>query len=173
MKTGALIILLTMSCLSAFSQNTISGSTIDSITNTNIINTRVTLFNSDTTFFLEERTANNGNFQFNNIPDGNYSIEGFYLDNGLMQVTVNPTVYPNLCDTVIAELHNVNSPYAFVYSSKGTISTSGNGTFGFPALSAGKRYYLVIRHRNGLETWSANPIVIFNNMIYDFTNAQN
>ncbi len=99
-------------------------------------------------------------------------IEGFYLGAGQMQASVNPVNFPNLCDTIIAELHNVNSPYGIVFSSKSTLSTSGTGNFYFPR-EAGGNYYLAIRHRNGMETWSANPVYIADKTTYNFTNAQN
>ena len=100
-------------------------------------------------------------------------IQGFYLSNGFMRASVNPSIYPNLCDTVVVELLNINPPYPIAHSIKGVIATNGNGTFNFPFTTAGKSYYLVIRHRNSIETWSSNPVVIYNNGLYDFTSAAN
>ena len=33
-------------------------------------------------------------------------------------------------------------------------------------------YYIVIRHRSGLETWSANPVTLTSNGTFDFTIGQ-
>jgi subtilisin-like proprotein convertase family protein len=97
-------------------------------------------------------------------------IEGFYLGNGTMAATVNPGLYPQLCDTVIVELRNTLSPYAVAYSKKGTIDINGNGVFDFPSSAAGQNYFIAVHHRNAIETWSANPVFVFNNITYDFTN---
>ncbi len=99
-------------------------------------------------------------------------IQGFYLANNLMTATVNPVLYPTLCDTVTVELHKSISPYNMEYKSTGTINVSGNGIFNFPNAVLNQNYYLVIRHRNALETWSSNPVLITYNTTYDFTNAQ-
>ena len=99
-------------------------------------------------------------------------IEGFYLGAGQMQASIDPVSFPNLCDTIIVELHNVNSPYSTAFSSKNILSTSGIGNFYFPNTAAGN-YYLVIRHRNGIESWSAVPVNISEGTNYNFTNAQN
>ena len=34
-------------------------------------------------------------------------------------------------------------------------------------------HQLMIRHRNGIETYSVNYVYVFDNTIYHFTNAQN
>ncbi|MBL0097200.1 MAG: hypothetical protein IPP46_12470 [Bacteroidetes bacterium] len=44
------------------------------------------------------------------------------------------------------------------------------GNFVFPGSSIGNSYYIVVRHRNAIETWSKFPI-LFNGtaVTYDFT----
>ncbi|MBL0105603.1 MAG: PKD domain-containing protein [Bacteroidetes bacterium] len=100
-------------------------------------------------------------------------IDGLYLGSGLMTASVNPTSNPTLCDTITVELHSNVSPYALLYSVKSTINTSGNGSFVFPTARAFS-YYIVVKHRNALETWSASAI-LFNaaTVSYDFTTAAN
>ena len=97
-------------------------------------------------------------------------IEGFYLNNGTMIAVADPTNYPNLCDTIFVELHNVFSPYGLVHSVKNTIDINGNGQFIFPADVLTHSYFIVIRHRNSIETWSKTP-VLFNVAVvnFDFT----
>jgi hypothetical protein len=99
-------------------------------------------------------------------------IQGFYRGNNLMAATVNPVLYPTLCDTITVELHKLISPYTMEYKCTGTINVSGNGSFNFPNAVLNQNYYVVIRHRNALETWSSNPVLITYNSTYDFTNAQ-
>ncbi len=95
-------------------------------------------------------------------------IEGFYTGSGQMTGVLSPSV----CDTITVSLAGTISPYSIQYSVKGTINRSGNGSFAFPGSAFGKSFYLVINHRNTLETWSASPFalpVAVNN--YDFTTA--
>jgi len=79
---------------------------------------------------------------------------------------------PGITDTVTLQLASANSPYNILYSSTSTINTSGNGTFSFTNVPLGFAYYIVVKHRNTLETWSAAP-VMFNStsLSYDFTTA--
>jgi subtilisin-like proprotein convertase family protein len=116
-----------------------------------------------------------GNFTITNGSTININmkifIEGFYLGAGMMEASVDPVNYPSLCDTVVLELRSALSPYSVLYSCKSTISTSGNGIFEFPSQAEGNSYYFVIRHRNAIETWSANAMLVSNNLSYDFTNA--
>ncbi len=99
-------------------------------------------------------------------------IEGFYLGNNIMTSVSASSENSALCDTVTIELHLANSPYSLVYSTSAGINVSGNGSFEFPNSVQGNSYYIVVRHRNALETWSATP-VFFNgtSVSYDFTNA--
>jgi hypothetical protein len=67
-----------------------------------------------------------------------------------------------VADKVTVELHNVISPYASVYSYS-NVDLNTNGTLSIntlPAAISGS-YYLVIKHRNSIETWSKLP--------YDFS----
>ncbi len=101
-------------------------------------------------------------------------IEGYYKSFETMNASVNPTLYPLLCDTVQIELHASSPPYTLIQSKKGTIDINGNGSLVFSQISLGNIYYVVVRHRNSLETWSTNPIVFSSTTIsYSFTNAAN
>jgi hypothetical protein len=97
-------------------------------------------------------------------------IEGYYIGGGLMQAAPDPFNHPLLADTVLIELRNNVSPYALAFSQKGTINTNGNGSFIFP--TGPSSYYMVVKHRNALETWSASPVQMNSLSTYDFTNSQ-
>jgi hypothetical protein len=95
-------------------------------------------------------------------------IEGFYRGGGTMTAIVNPGV----CDTISVELHQSVSPYTLLATSKSTINTTGNGTFTFSSSLIGGNYYLVVHHRNTLETWSRLPLSINTSAVsYDFTTS--
>ena len=60
-------------------------------------------------------------------------------------------------DTVTVLLRGANSPYPIVGSEKGIVDAFGNLTVCIPGVSAGN-YYIVLKHRNSIETWSASPV---------------
>ena len=111
----------------------------------------------------------NGQYQIGKKTETNTSvsvnltlgIEGFW--NGTTQVA----------DTVTLELRNSTSPYAVVATAKRVLTPGiGYGNFEFSSLSSGS-YYIVVKHRNALETWSASPVAMTpgGNYDYDFTTA--
>ena len=100
-------------------------------------------------------------------------IEGFYIGNNLMNATLSNIFSGDntiTCDSLTVELHNENPPYNLEYISVGTISKFGFGSFIFPTSVLNERYYIVIKHRSAIDTWSKNPI-LFNekNVNIDFT----
>ena len=90
-----------------------------------------------------------------------------------MRAAVNPGLYPTLCDSVKIELHNAVAPYSLVDYNQGTINTNGTGQFLLPTTAIGQSFYLVVKHRNTLETWSANPVNITSGGTYDFSTSAN
>ena len=71
-------------------------------------------------------------------------IEGFYD-----QVSDNM-----VNDTAGIYLRNNSVPYNIIDSSKGMLSSSGTGSFIFSNAVNSTNYFLVIKHRNSIETWS-------------------
>lgn len=59
-------------------------------------------------------------------------------------------------DSVKIFLHNSVSPFAKVDSAKVKLNNSGNGVMTFTHTSPGS-YYIVVTHRNSIETWSKLP----------------
>ncbi len=90
------------------------------------------------------------------------SIEGFY-NNGRL----------NMKDTVSTYLRNIISPYAIVDSAKIVIDSITFTGLGFFNHAVDGAYYLTIKHRNSLETWSSAGGYFFgrgsSNNLYDFT----
>jgi hypothetical protein len=53
-----------------------------------------------------------------------------------------------------------------------TLSTTGLTTMTLPRTMFNKQYYVVVKHRNSIETWSANPVTMNSaSKAYDFTIA--
>ena len=76
-------------------------------------------------------------------------------------------------DTVTVELRGINPPYNLVESKKILINSAGTGSGVFATAVNGTQYFIVLKHRNGIETWcSAGQFFTSDVLIYDFTNAQ-
>jgi uncharacterized protein (TIGR02145 family) len=75
-------------------------------------------------------------------------------------------------DTVNVELHNSVAPFALVDSVQGILDTAGVGTFHFSNAVNGTLYYLSIKYRNSIETWSS-AAQSFNSFVlnYNFTDS--
>ena len=96
-------------------------------------------------------------------------IEGFYLGAGKLQASVDPVNHPGVCDTIQLELHSTVFPYDVIHSEKIILSTLGEVSANLPGYMEGNSYYLVVRHRNALETWSSSPVLFGSPTNYDFT----
>ena len=72
------------------------------------------------------------------------------------------------CDTVTIQLRQSTAPYNIVSESKSVLQTNGQIRFSGNA-SLGQSYYIVLIHRNTVQSWSANPVTITENTFYDFT----
>lgn len=87
-------------------------------------------------------------------------IEGYYIGSGIMAaVLMNQGIGsdPLVTDTVETELREAAYPYGITASGKTLLHTDGTAQVSFQA--APGSYYIAVRHRNGLYTWSANPLV--------------
>lgn len=104
-------------------------------------------------------------------------IEGYYVSNGAMTPVLYNTGLTNnqtICDTVTVELHRSVPPYDLIQSVKGLISTNGYGSFIFSSFTDNNSYYLVLKHRNSITTWSAGPVTFTGSVIsYSFADALN
>jgi len=89
-------------------------------------------------------------------------IEGFY--NGSI---MKP-------DTITVELRNFFAPFSLVDRAKTFLNASGQGSIKFYDAENGVPYYIVIKHRNAVETWSASPqSFTASELTYDFTTGSN
>jgi hypothetical protein len=102
-------------------------------------------------------------------------IEGYYLGAGEMQPVLMNQAVANATalqtDTITIELRNTVDPSLVVSSLTAVLSTTGLASCIFPSSTSGNSYWLVIKHRSSIETWSAAPVVIASNGTYNFTTA--
>ncbi len=103
-------------------------------------------------------------------------IQGYYQSSGMMGnvlYTQGITSLPGTeCDTMQIELRQSTAPYNLVSANKQVIKRNGTVTFSGTA-AIGQSYYIVLKHRNAIQTWSANPVLLNENTTYDFTTAAN
>ncbi len=106
-------------------------------------------------------------------------IQGYYLGSSTMApVLMNETVTANanVTDSLLIELHSHTPPYGLVLSQSAILHTDGSATCTFDYVNGNyylaDSYYVAVRHRNGLTTWSANPVSFSSPSVqYDFTTA--
>lgn len=89
-------------------------------------------------------------------------VEGFYTGAGQLRAVVDSVNEPLVSDSVMISLADTSAPYAVLYSAAGLISTAGDVSVVFPTQVWNNSYYLVINHRNSIETWSKNPVLLIN-----------
>ena len=97
-------------------------------------------------------------------------VEGIYSTITHSQFPVlNPS--DTLSDSITVVLANPTTKLA-QYTSKGVLSTNGIAFVLFPQPALQQTYYIVVKHRNSLDTWSASTFG-FNapDTLYDFTSS--
>jgi hypothetical protein len=77
----------------------------------------------------------------------------------------------SVADVITVQLAQATPPYAIVKTFDNVLLyRNGKSSFTLPTSQSGP-YYLVIKHRNSVETWSANPISFATGQTYDFTSS--
>ncbi|MFZ4546369.1 MAG: hypothetical protein ACOYN4_02985 [Bacteroidales bacterium] len=80
--------------------------------------------------------------------------------------------YPGLvADQITVELHNAATPYALAAGfSDVNVNTDGSATVTGIAATLNSNYYIVVKHRNSIETWNASPLSFAGtSMAYNFS----
>lgn len=116
---------------------------------------------SKSTFKVSLQTNDSLHFGLKNL-HLKFFIEGLY----------NPELNISIEDSVSVYLRNTVFPYTLVDSSVRRIDSLGEGDFNFSHSQNNVNYYIVIKHRNGLETWSASGKKFISSIMnYDFTDS--
>jgi YDG domain len=102
-------------------------------------------------------------------------IQGYYTGMSTMASTLlNQGVSGALateCDDVIVELHDATAPYLMAHTFTGKLLTNGTISCSYSGSASGNSYYIVVKHRNTVETWSANPVAFSGTVNYNFSTA--
>lgn len=110
---------------------------------------------------------------FGEVTAGEFATAGHVQVKVVMQGFYNAGGYLNSQDTIHILLANATSPYAVVDSSDAILDSltfTATGTF---SAAANGTYYIVVKHRSSIETWSASGVAYTNSgtVNYDFTSA--
>jgi hypothetical protein len=100
-------------------------------------------------------------------------LQGLYLGSGVMTsapFNSDGTSPTSIADTITVELRNA-STQALAYSNTAAISTTGIANVTFAGEVSGSSYYIVIKHRNSIATWSANPVLFSAATSYSFASS--
>jgi len=105
-------------------------------------------------------------------------LSGFY-SGGQMVANLYNLGYstdPTAVDTIIVNLFAPNhlSIDTFPnpdFTSKAIVHVNDTAIFTFPGSVSGNSYYIAVRHRNHLETWSTNPVAFSTTEGYNLTTA--
>jgi len=97
-------------------------------------------------------------------------IQGFYLGGGQMNAVLNPEALPLVTDSITLYVMSTLYPHSEIINRTAVINTNGYASFILPSTFANNSYYLVLKHRNSIETWSKSPVFIGNGTAnFDFT----
>ena len=70
----------------------------------------------------------------------------------LFNLGLNPT--STACDSVTVQLRLAATPGVVSFSANGIVNASGNISLSYPGTVNGNSYYIVVFHRNAVQTWS-------------------
>ncbi len=99
-------------------------------------------------------------------------IEGYYSNGSMLPVLLNQgeATTATACDSITVELRNENMPNSVAASIKTVLHQDGTAQCVFPSLSG--VYYIMINHRNAIQTWSAMPVSMNASPVsYNFSDA--
>ena len=102
-------------------------------------------------------------------------IEGYYAGvQNMLPVKMNQGIGNSSTDVddITVELRQPTAPFALVATTSAELKTNGSALATFPAALNGN-YYIVVKYRNAIETWSAEPVPMNTNASYDYSIAAN
>jgi hypothetical protein len=76
----------------------------------------------------------------------------------------------SIADTISVELRNASNQ-SLSYSSLSTLGTNGSANVTFAGEVSGGSYYIVVKHRNSIATWSAAPVLFSALTSYSFATS--
>jgi hypothetical protein len=106
-----------------------------------------------------------GTFQLKLLIEG-YMLGGGFMITNLFNNGLHPN--PNSTETITVQLRGAASPFPLIQSNQEVLYR--NGFASIPTYPTHGNYYIVIKSRNGLETWSKTPVSFDGQSVfYDFS----
>lgn len=150
--------------INMFSQSQISGSQIR--------------YNSNYGAMLIESFEDNLVFKFRNITANQIDVFKIFSTPKSLQLTAfvegfyNPSPGGSQSDFISVYIRNTMSPYLKEDSIKGFLNQSGLMNLTFSTVKNATDYYIELKHRNSIDTWSALPQRFSaDKLIYDFSTS--
>jgi hypothetical protein len=134
----------------------------------NTINVLVTAQDASTKTYTITVTRAGGSVSTLNITA---FFEGLYLGSSTMTAApfnADGLTSNTIADTLTIVLHDKNN-FDSVFAVTSIIDTAGLASFNLPAMYTGNAYYIAVKHRNSLETWTADTVVISTITSYNFS----
>jgi hypothetical protein len=86
-----------------------------------------------------------------------------------MASVMDPLNRPEVCDSITIALADTVATYSTISSINTILYTNGMVQLIYQSSYFGRSYYLVVRHRNCVETWSKSPVNLTKNVVlFDF-----
>jgi hypothetical protein len=103
-------------------------------------------------------------------------LEGFYTENGIMRANlydIGISTNDTETDSIEVNLWSVANLSSATpdYSVKTVLHKDGTLTAVLPGETLDNNYYIALKHRNSIETWSAQPVKIISTTNYDFSTS--
>ena len=99
-------------------------------------------------------------------------IQGIYAGGGYMNLPlVNSGLSGNSqqADSLTVSVYSTTDLSAPMYSRKTILATTGLAMINLPGNLVGDSFWITIRHRNSIETWSRLPVIFSASTFYDFS----
>jgi hypothetical protein len=99
-------------------------------------------------------------------------IQGYYTGNGQMRPALFNSFVPHAnesqADTITVELCSAADPSIVEASTKAILSTTGIAYCLFDLSLTGQSYWIVVKHRSSIETWSSSPVLFSARTSFNF-----
>ncbi len=109
-------------------------------------------------------------------------LEGYYLGGGTMATTLydleqggmlTGPYSPTATDSVLVELYGLADTYTPFASASAILNNDGTAKVLYANNNeiSGNPYWVAVKHKNSIQTWSKNPIDFTSNVSYNFSTA--
>jgi len=101
-------------------------------------------------------------------------LKGYYTGSHTMDAVLNVeglNVPTTITDSIDVQLYAAAKPDSMAGSYRAALQTNGIASCVFAPGVSGHSYYIAVKHRNALETWSAAPVAFTGNTTYNFSTA--